>query len=252
MADEMHFTVKQIARMAGVSGRTLHYYDQIGLLQPERNSENGYRIYNKENLLRLQQILFLRELGLSLDEIGNILNQPGYDLLSALEDHRQELLGRQERLNVLVQTVERTILHLKGELDMKNEEFFAGFSEEQQKQYEEEVRVRHGDGYLKVSQQRWGSYTEEKKRRVLEEGGEIYLALAAAIPHGPESKQAQEGIERWRQHMHYFYDPDNEMLLRLADLYNEDPRFAANINRIHPGLAEFMREAIKIYCNKGE
>jgi DNA-binding transcriptional MerR regulator len=250
MATETRYTVKQLASVAGVSARTLHYYDEIGLLTPARNPENGYRLYERPALLRLQQILFLRELGFSLEDIQAILDQPGFDLLPALEQHRQTLKERQERLERLLLTVERTILHLRGSIDMETKELFEGFSEEKQKEYEEEIRQRYGEEKLRESQKKWASYSKEKKAEIMEEGGANYLALVEAMPFGPASPQAQEGVRRWHQHLRYFYEPTKEILLGLADGYNQDPRFAAFFQRIHPNLADFMRQAIQIYCQK--
>lgn len=117
------------------------------------------------------------------------------------------------------------------------------------KNYEVEVRQRWGntDAY-RESQRRWKSYTAEDKRKIGEEGNAAYQAIVAAMPYGPASPQAQEGIARWHQHLRYFYEPTPEIMLGLADAYNDDPRFAANFQRIHPDLAGFMREAIRIYC----
>jgi DNA-binding transcriptional MerR regulator len=250
MASETCYTVKQLAKVAGVSPRTLHYYDEIGLLQPGRDPHNGYRLYARPAVLRLQQILFLRELGLSLEEIQAALDRPDFDLLPALEQHRQALLARQERLSALIHTVERTILHLKGNVEMESEELFAGFSEEQQEKYEEEARRRWGDQEVKESQKRWGSYSDEKKRQIMAEGREVYLDLVKAMPAGPGSPQAQEGIARWHQNLRYFYEPTTEILLGLAEGYNTDPEFSAFFQRIHPGLAAFMRQAVQIYCQR--
>lgn len=248
MVAEVHYTVKQLAQVAGVSARTLHYYDEIGLLKPARDPENGYRLYGQPALLRLQQILFLRELGLSLDEIQAILDQPGFDLLPALVQHRKTLQERQGRLERLLQTVDRTILHLRGNITMDDKELFEGFSEEKQKEYEEEIRQRYGEENLRESQARWGSYSKERKRQIMEEGGANYQALVKAMPLGPASPQAQEAIARWHQHLHYFYEPTTEILLGLADMYNDDPRFKEFFDRIHPDLANFTRQAIQIYC----
>jgi DNA-binding transcriptional MerR regulator len=251
MSTEGYYTVNQLAESAGVSARTLHYYDQIGLLRPQRNPHNGYRLYDRPAVLRLQQILFLRELGLSLDEIQAVLDQPDFDLLTALEQHRQALLERQARLGRLVHTVERTILALKGNIAMDNKELFEGFSEEQQKEYEAEAEQRWGSSEaFQQSRQRWGSYSDEKKRQILEEGREIYLEIAAAMPYGPASPQAQAGVARWHQNLRYFYEPTKEILLGLADGYNDDPRFAAFFERIHPELNQFMRLAVQHYCEK--
>lgn len=250
MLRETRYSVKQLAAVAGVSARTLHYYDEIGLLRPSRNPENGYRVYQAEALLRLQQILFLRELDLSLEDIQRILDNPSFDLLPALEHHRQALLDRRQRLDQLVQTVESTIQHLKGNIDMDANDLYKGFSPEQELAYAEEAQRRWGEKNVKESQKRWGSYTPEKKQRILAEGGEIYQAIVAAMPQGPASPQAQDGIARWHQNLRYFYEPTPEILLGLGDLYNDDPDFNAFFQRIHPDLASFMRQAIQIYCSK--
>jgi DNA-binding transcriptional MerR regulator len=242
------YNVRQLARLAGISPRTLHYYDEIGLLRPARDPGNRYRVYAPPDLLRLQQILFLRELGLSLDEVRKALDRPDYDLLEALEDHRRALLDRRQRLERLVATVEKTIRFLKGNLEMETKELFGGFNEEKQKEYEVQVAQRYGEETLNESRRRWGSYTAAQKQQIMDEGNAIYADLVQAIRLGPESPQAQAGIARWHQHLRYFYEPNTEILLGLGDLYNEDPQFSANFARLHPGLAEFMREAIKIYC----
>ncbi len=247
----MHFTVKQLAKMAGVSARTLHYYDEIGLLKPARHPGNGYRQYERAALLRLQQILFLRELGLSLEEIQAVLDRPDFDLLAALEQHRLALMDRQAHLAQLMQTVERTILYLKGSIDMADKELFAGFTEEEELRYTEEARQQWGDTEaFRQSQQRWGSYSKEKKQEILQEGRQVYSQVMAAMPFGPASPQAQAAIAHWHEHLRYFYEPSTEMLLGLAEMYNEQPEFAANFGKMHPDLAAFMRQAVGIYCNK--
>ena len=134
------YTVKQLAKLAGVSVRTLHYYDEIGLLKPSSVGGNGYRHYEEEALLKLQQILFYRELELSLDEIKAVVGRPDFDVLSALQSHREALQGRVERLKRLIQTVDKTINHLKGNETMNAKGLFEGFSEEEQEKY------AHGSG----------------------------------------------------------------------------------------------------------
>lgn len=247
MTTDTRYTVRQLARLAGVSVRTLHHYDAIGLLSPPRDPSNGYRRYDQASLLRLQQILFLRELGLSLDEIGAVLDRPDFDLLHALEQHRQALRERQDRLARLAQTVERTIQHLRGELEMSSEELFAGFTPEQEAAYEEEAAQRWGEEQVRESNRLWRSYSDEKKRAILQEGQAIYRGLIAAMPQGPTSAVAQDGVRRWHEYMKYFYEPSPEMLLGLGDLYNEDPAFNATFTKMHPDLASFMREAIRHY-----
>lgn len=246
---DQRYTVRQLADLAGVTARTLHHYDDIGLLRPPRDPRNGYRLYDRPALLRLQQILFFRELGLSLEDILAVLDQPTFDLLAALETHRQALLGRRQRLDRLIETVDHTIDHLKGRYDMANKDLFAGFSEEEEKRYTEEARQRWGDTEeFRESQRRYAKLTPLEKQRMMDEGNVIYRDAIAAMQIGPGSPEAQEVISRWRQHLRYFYEPSKEMLLGLGDLYNDDPRFAENFTKMHPDLASFMREAIQIYC----
>ena len=135
----MVYTVKQLADLAGVSRRTLHYYDEIDLLKPSEKADNGYRYYDDAAVLRLQQILFFRELGLSLDEIGTAVDAPDFDILQALQTHRQALEQKAKRLDSLIQTIDKTIDHLEGNIEMSTNEFFTGFDEETQKAYEKEA-----------------------------------------------------------------------------------------------------------------
>jgi DNA-binding transcriptional MerR regulator len=243
----MSYTVKQLATLAGVSSRTLHYFDQIGLLKPETVGANGYRTYRQDSLLRLQQILFYRELGLPLEAIAGILSRPDFDVLEALEGHRRALQQQSQRLGRLLQTVDDTIAHLKGERNMSGKQLFAAFSEEQQEEYAREAEKMYDPGTVRESNRRWKSYSAEKKQAILDEGGRIYTDLIAAMPAGAASPQAQACVARWREHMNCFWTPDLEQLVGLSELYNQDPRFKANFDQMHPQLAEFMRQAVAIY-----
>jgi len=164
------FTVKQLSDLAGISPRTLHYYDEIGLLKPASHGDNGYRYYGEEALPRLQQILFFKELDFSLDEIRAIMAQPGFDVVHALQVHRQALLERVERLNRLIQTIDNTTLHLRGQFTMKKKDYFAGFSEEKQKQYEEEIRQRYGEKAFDARQRTRSNCLESQEANCLREG----------------------------------------------------------------------------------
>ena len=243
----MSYTVKQLSDLAGVSVRTLHYYDEIGLLKPDSIRPNGYREYGNEAVLKLQQILFYRELGLSLDSIKAIVTQPDFDAVAALEAHRLSLQGRRVRLERLIQTVEDTLLHMKGLKEMSQKQLFQAFSDEEQEKYAAEAERMYDPEIVRASQKKWKSYTEEDKRRIGDEGNAAYQAIVAAIPFGPSSPKAQACIERWRKHMAYFWTPNLEQLLGLAEMYNSDPRFKANFDKIDPRLAVFMLEAVKVY-----
>ena len=243
----MSYTVKQLSDLAGISVRALHYYDEFGLLKPESVGANGYRYYGDGSLLKLQQILFYRELGLGLSEIKEIVTRPGFDVGSALESHRKSLQGRVERLNRLIKTVDTTISHLKGEKEMRKKQLFEAFSEEEQEKYAAEAERMYDPDIVRASQKKWKSYTDEDKQRIADEGNTAYETILAAIPLGASSPQAQAGVELWRKHMDYFWTPNLEQLVGLTELYNSDPRFKANFDKIDPRLAEFMRQAVEVY-----
>ncbi len=244
------YTVKQLAKLAGVSVRTLHYYDEIGLLKPSSVGGNGYRHYEEEALLKLQQILFYRELELSLDEIKTVVGRPDFDVMSALQSHREALQGRVKRLKRLLQTVDKTIDHLKGNETMSAKGLFEGFSEEEQEKYALEAEQMYDPETVRASNRKWKATPPAQKERILAEGKAIYSDLAKAMPKGAASPEVQAVIARWHQNMQNFWSPNDEQLLGLADLYNDDPRFKANYDKVDPKLAEFMREAVKVYVEE--
>ncbi len=243
------FTVKQLSDMAGVTPRTLHHYDQIGLLKPSQVGENGYRYYAEEALLRLQQILFYRELDLPLDDIKKIMGRRDFDALAALAGHKLELEKRLERLLRLIETVDDTILHMKGQKTMSKKQLFAAFSDEEQEKMAAEAEQKYDAATVRESNRKWKAYGKEKQQAILAEGNQVYVDLIAAMPKGAKSPEVQAIIERWRKHMDYFWTPNLDQLLGLAEMYNNDPRFKANYDAMHPGLAEFMREAVKVYVD---
>jgi DNA-binding transcriptional MerR regulator len=241
------FTVKKLSALAGVTPRTLHYYDAIGLLKPTDVGANGYRYYGEESLLKLQQILFYRELGLALDDIKKIMGRRDFDVLGALYIHREALQKQAGRLDRLIQTVDNTIQFLKGEKPMSEEDFFEGFSEEEQEKYAQEAEQLYDPETVRASNKKWKSYPAEKKEQIFAEGKAIYQDMIAAMPSGASSPEVQAIVERWRKHIDYFWTPSLEQLLALASGYAEDPRFRANFDKMHPQLAEFMRDSVKIY-----
>ena len=241
------FTVKQLSNMAGITPRTLHYYDEIGLLKPSRVGANGYRYYEEEALLRLQQILLYRELDMPLDDIKEIMGHREFDVLGALQNHKQELGKRIARLERLIATVDRTIDHVKGNNAMSEKQLFDVFNEEQQAEYEKEAMQMYDPETVKASNKKWRSSTTAEKQRIGEEGNAVYQDLIQAMPKGAGSPEAQACVERWRKHMEYFWVPNDEQLLGLANHYNDDPRFKANFDKVHPDLAAFMRSAVSVY-----
>lgn len=244
------YTVKQLADLAGVSVRTLHYYDEIGLLTPPEVGANGYRYYDDESLLRLQQILFFREMDLSLGDIQAIVDAAGFELLPALEAHREGLQARIRRLRRLIDTIDSTIETLRGNGTMSDKKkLFSGFTPEEEQKYADEARERWGSEGVDASTKLWNSYSPAKKQQVMAEGQAIYEDMIAAIDQPAESEAVQAIIARWHQHMRYFYEPTVERLRGLGDLYVNDPAFAENFAAMHPRLAEAMQRAINVYCD---
>jgi len=244
----MVYTVKQLSRLAGVSTRTLRYYDQIGLLCPTRNPGNGYRVYDTQALLQLQQILFFRELDFSLEDIQQIITSPDFDVLDALEAHRKNLLQQVKRFNHLIQTVDNTIKHLKGGTNMSEGEYYAGFSEEQEKRYTAEAKERYDPQMVEESVNRWKAYSKEQKEKILEEGQANTRALAGLLDREPGSLEVQALVKAWHRHIEYFYRCPYEIAKGLGELYVSDPAFRANYEVYDSRLPEFFQEAINIYC----
>lgn len=241
------FSVKQLSQLAGVTSRTLRYYDQIDLLKPTRIGANGYRYYGEDALLRLQQILFYRELEMPLEDIQKIMRRRSFDALEALAEHREALQQRLRRLDRLIQTVDHTILYLRGKSDMNANEFFKGFTEEEEKKYTEEAMQMYDPETVQTSSRKWKSYSAAEKQRIAAEGAAVYADLLAAMPKGAASPEVQSIIGRWHRHIQYFWLPNDEQLVGLADLYNADPRFRKNFDQASPELASFMREAVQVY-----
>jgi DNA-binding transcriptional MerR regulator len=247
------YTVKQLSDLADVSVRTLHYYDEIGLLHPSKVGANGYRYYDDDSLMRLQQILFYREIGLELLQIREVLDSPDFDLLSALQSHRTVLKEKMNRLQNLIETVDETMMHLTGEVKMSKKRLFEAFSEEQQKEYEREARLQYGPEHVNESVQRWNSYSQEQRQAIMDEGGEIYTAISDAMQAGKstQSTEVQELVSRWHQHIRNFYEPTLEILAGLAELY-KTPEFREFFDKIHPDLAGYLSSAIVLYVDELE
>jgi DNA-binding transcriptional MerR regulator len=246
----MSYTIKEIADLAGVTTRTLRYYDQIGLFCPSGTGQNGYRYYDQESLLRLQQILFFRELDVPLKEIQRILNRPGFDLQEALQEHRRALRERARRLEQLLHTVDKTIDHLQGKGKMSAKDYFEGFDESV---YEDEAHQRGGDtSQWAESQRKWSSYSPDQREAIKQEGGRITRQMVGAGAHlQPDDPDVQAAVGAYYAYLNqYFYTCPVSFLRNLADMWVEDPRFAINYERIREGGAAFVREAVHIYCDR--
>jgi len=243
-------TIKQISQLAHVTPRTLRYYNQIGLLLPDEVGDNGYRYYSDASLLKLQQILFYRELDMPLEQIKGIMGRENYNLQEALEDHKNQLRKRIDRLQKLISTVDQTLKYIKGEEKMNKKVLFDAFNDEEQEKMEKEAMQMYDPETVKESNRKWKNYTMAEKQKIGEEGNAVYQGFVDAMSKGPDSQEAQACVQRWRDHMNYFWTPNPDQLIGLAELYNDDPRFKMNFDKVHPDLAQFVREAVMIYVNK--
>jgi MerR family transcriptional regulator, thiopeptide resistance regulator len=244
------YTVKKLADLAGISVRTLHYYDQTGLLKPESRSGSGYRRYGEEAVLRLQQIMFFKELDFSLDEIKTILSRPDFDVVEALQSHRNLLLKRAGRINRLVSTVDKTINKLKGKENMEIKEYYEGFSDEQVEKYRREVRQRWGEGALKESEARVLAMGKNRFNALQAEGMVIFKNISENMPKGFASREVQEQVSKWRRWLENFYHYSDEAALGLGQMYSRHPEFAEFYRKINIDLPQFLTQAIEYYFEK--
>ena len=251
----MEYSISKLAKLAGVSTRTLRYYDEIKLLPPKRIKSNGYRVYGQKEVNLLQQILFYRELDVPLDEIKNILLSEDYDGIQALQGHLTDLKAKKERLDLLISNVEKTIAASKGTIKMSNKEKFEGFKgkmiEDNENKYGKEVREKFGDAIVDASHAKLMGLTAEQYERVQELSRQISASLKTAFEQGdPSSKLAQEVCGLHKEWLAYFWSHySKEAHLGLAESYVDDPRFKKYYDAIAEGCGEFLREAIVIYCH---
>ena len=249
MKPRRSFLVKEVAAIASVSVRALHHYDEIGLLVPKGRTQAGYRLYDENDLLRLQQIVIGRALGLPLEEIRRSLDDPEFDQRKALLAQKEQLQERNQQMTRMILAVEAAlaVLDAKGTgdpVDMK--QIFDGFDSSQ---YEAEARQRWGnsDAY-KESQRRTKKYSEEDWKKVGAEQATIYAdaAVAKAAGKKPSDDDVMDIAERHRRSIdRWFYPCSMVMHLGLADMYESDQRFSENIDKHGPGLTMFLVEAIR-------
>ncbi len=255
MVNGMEYSINQLSILAGVSIRTLHYYDEIGLLTPKRASGNGYRVYGQTEVDLLQQILFYRELGLQLAEIQKMVQSNQYDGISALQNHLSALKIRKDQIERLIANVEKTIAASKGETTMMDHEKFEGFKkkniEDNEKKYGAEIRARFGDDVINKSNAKVMSMTKEQYADAESLARQINESLKTACEAGdPAGELAQKVCGMHKKWLGYYWSTyTKEAHLGLAQAYVDDPRFAQYYNEhAGPGCAAFFLEAMKIYC----
>jgi DNA-binding transcriptional MerR regulator len=251
----MIYTVKQLASLAGISVRTLHYYDEVNLLKPSLIKENGYRYYGEEELLKLQQILFFKELEFRLEKIKEIMQLSTFDSLQALLDQENLLKLKKKRIERILTTIAKTIMSLKGGETMSNNDKFSAFNDPTYQKYKDEAEKRWGNTEAyKQSQERVSKMSREDLKRVKAEQQDIADTIAKLMLKGAtfDSSDVQNQIDRFYTHLHAFYDPSYEMFKGLGRMYVGDPRFAAHYEEKAKGMATFMRDAMAFYAEKND
>lgn len=248
-------TVKQLAVVSGVTVRTLHHYDEIGLLSPASVGANGYRYYGRGELLRLQRILFHRELGVPLNQIGELLALEGDDQVGVLQQHRERLLAHRERLSVLIETIDNTIADIRGEGTMSNADLYKGFSAGKQAEYEAWLIERQGEPMrqqIAHSRRRFASRSPDEHAGMMRELQEVEQALAEGCRRGvdPASAAVDGLIRRHRAWVAGMWDKPcpPEAYAGLADLYQSHPDFVARYEQLAPGFTEYLVRAMKAHA----
>lgn len=251
----MEYTVQKLAQLAGVSPRTLRYYHEIGILKPARINSSGYRIYGQQEVDRLQQILFYRELGVDLESIGQLLDSPSFDELKALQDHREKLLEKRRELEVLLTNINNTIAAKEGRIKMKDQEKFAGFKKElladNERLYGKEIREKYGQEAVTKSNTKLKNMTQKEYEQITALEEKIIKTIHKAMDIGdPASEIAQKAADLHRQWISFYWDSYTQEAHRgVAQMYVDDERFTAYYDQKRPGTARFLRDAIFIYTD---
>lgn len=241
--------INEVAKLTGITVRTLHYYDEIGLLSPSEITEAGYRIYNDDALVTLQQILFFKELDFPLSDIKEIMTNPHYNKKQTLVKHRELLVQKRDHLDGIITLVDNTI---KGDNTMSFKEFDMSEIEANKNKYAQEVKELWGEtNEYKESEKKTSVYDNTQWEMLIGEGSEILKAFGENRNILPYSAKAQELVKCWQEYItKSFYECTKEILSCLGMMYVGDERFTQNIDKNGKGTAEFMAKAIELYCAK--
>ena len=244
----MKMHIKEFAKLCGVSVRTLHYYDEIGLLKPAFvDEQNSYRFYDEKSLMRIQEILFFKELDFPLKSISEILSSPDYDKQKALKEQRKLLILKKQRLERIIDALDNA---QKGKITMNA--FDNNDYDTARKQYEVEAKERYGktDAY-KEHEQKTASYSKDKWQQVNDGLNSVLAEFAVCLQNGqvPDCDEAQSLVKKLQNYItENFYTCTNEILKGLGQMYVADERFKANIDKHADGTAQFISKAIETYC----
>ncbi|APT50805.1 MerR family transcriptional regulator [Bacillus safensis] len=243
----MEMKVKEVAELFGISIRTLHHYDKIGLLTPSEVTDNRYRLYSEENLETLQQILFFRELGFPLKEIQKMMHNPSFNKKEAFMLQRKMLIEKRDNLNKMIGNIDKTLQHLTGETQYTYKERFENMNMKFS-QYEEEARHRWGNQAVDEVSSKLNHLSKDEQIELSDSWDSILNKLASLRSHSPKSKEVQIVIKQWYDFLNEnfrYYSLD--AFYGLGQLYIQDERFKKNIDRYGDGLASFMSEAMKVF-----
>ncbi len=256
-ASRRTYAVGDLARLSGVTTRTLHHYDAVGLLKPASVGENGYRLYGREELLRLQQILFHRELGMSLADIAAVLDAPSFDRLAALRLQRDRVVAESDRHRRLLRTIDRTIAELEGERPMDDIDLYKGFAPEKQAEFEAYIVERYGDDgrrRIDAGKRRVAEMTAQQMQAHLGElaalEADLVKAMTAQVAADdplldPVLERHHEWVERsWTE------PPSAAAYAGLGELYSSHPDFKARFEAMRPGFASWLTQAMAAFAGR--
>jgi MerR family transcriptional regulator, thiopeptide resistance regulator len=243
----MAFTVGELAKLTGITVRALHHYDEIGLVVPSQRTAAGYRLYDDHDVIRLQQVLLFRELGLPLDEIAFAIDEAG-TREELLRKHREVLVAKRSRIDVMLASLDSALVALEKGHAMQPDDVKQLFNGFDPSQYEDEVKERWGDtDAYKESMRRTKQYGKAEWTQIQADWGTIYADMAALMKAGtPVADPAVQAlVEAHRAHIdRWFYPCSKEMHKGLGAMYVADPRFAANLDKVAPGFAQYLSDAI--------
>jgi len=250
----MAYTVKKLSELSGVTIRTLHFYEEIGILKPAYHGSNGYRYYEEKELLQLQQILFFKELGFSLKQIQKVLGKDDFDQLSALYSHRKFLNREWEKIGVLLKTIDKTIKHMKGKKKMKDKEIFDGFNIGLVKLAKKGEPFFNAETIVlkSVKNPTVGKREKAFYENITKAAHTIFKELIHCLDKGldPASDEVQRIIKKHHTFTEQIHAATQEVYKALAQLYQEHPAYRKQLDPFHPELAVFMAEAMKVFADR--
>ncbi len=254
----MAYTVKKLSELSGVTVRALHFYEEAGLLKPSFYGSNGYRYYEEKELLRLQQILFFKQLGLTLNQIRKVLGKSDFDQITALYSHRRALSCEWEKIGRLLKTIDKTIKHLKGKKKMKDKEMFDGFNIALVKAKEGQVYSAAEKIVVESVKNPTKNGEDVEKRgkayydNITKTAHALFKELVGCIEKGLEPKAdiVQKIIEKHHVFAEQIHSATKEVYKAMALVYEEHPEFRKQLDPFHPKLAKFMAEAMRIFADQ--